>query len=429
SYTWDFGDGNITTTTNPIITHSYKLPGNYTVTLTVTDSDSLQNSTSKTIQVKTEASLEASSYIARTLGEIFYVDVEIMNVSNLHSFEFKLSYNTTLLDVLDVNEGGFLSGIGNVSITVYEINDDEGYVRFGATLTDPNAYAEGSGILATVTFQAVFATEWPETAECSLTLYETFLLNPQGTLIPHEVLNGIYRFIPYPPPSGAAVDIYTQRGGKGPYQPSDAFAPQEKVTLYAKVTYNGEPVAGKVVAFEVITSNGSSLIFRTNITDYNGMAVITFRVPTTVEFGEWLAIATVSISQIECNDGVTFDVGWLVEIVSIETLDKTGNLATSFAKGTQIYLKVTLSSILLFQRKITLVIILYDAANTPIGQIKITDLTVYPGENYIYASLSIPRWALVGTGSVYAIALTDLPSLGGVPYCPELSALLIITKC
>ncbi len=51
SYTWDFGDGNITTTTNPVITHVYNTVGNYTVTLNITDNDGLTASTSKTVKI------------------------------------------------------------------------------------------------------------------------------------------------------------------------------------------------------------------------------------------------------------------------------------------------------------------------------------------------------------------------------------------
>ena len=37
SYTWDFNDGNITTVSSPIVTHLYQNPGNYPVSLNVTD--------------------------------------------------------------------------------------------------------------------------------------------------------------------------------------------------------------------------------------------------------------------------------------------------------------------------------------------------------------------------------------------------------
>jgi PKD repeat protein len=52
SYTWDFGDGNITTTDNPIITHAYETYGTFTVTLNVTDSEGKWDTTSQQITVE-----------------------------------------------------------------------------------------------------------------------------------------------------------------------------------------------------------------------------------------------------------------------------------------------------------------------------------------------------------------------------------------
>jgi len=51
SYEWDFGDGNITSTTHEIIKHSYSEAGIYEVTLTVTDDKGAKNSTTKIITV------------------------------------------------------------------------------------------------------------------------------------------------------------------------------------------------------------------------------------------------------------------------------------------------------------------------------------------------------------------------------------------
>jgi len=52
SYTWDFGDGNITTEYDPIITHAYATYGTYTVTLNVTDSEGKWDTQSQMITVE-----------------------------------------------------------------------------------------------------------------------------------------------------------------------------------------------------------------------------------------------------------------------------------------------------------------------------------------------------------------------------------------
>jgi len=51
NYTWDFGDENITTLNNPIAKHTYTMPGNYNVTLTITDEFGFGNSTTKSFTV------------------------------------------------------------------------------------------------------------------------------------------------------------------------------------------------------------------------------------------------------------------------------------------------------------------------------------------------------------------------------------------
>jgi hypothetical protein len=55
--------------------------------------------------------------------------------------------------------------------------------------------------------------------------------------------------------SGWLVDVYTQKqpySGVGPGQPSDAFAPDDLVILYANVTYNGAGVQFVPVSFSVL---------------------------------------------------------------------------------------------------------------------------------------------------------------------------------
>jgi PKD repeat protein len=54
-YQWNFGDGNITITTEGTITHSYTSDGNYTVNLTVHGIDNLVNSTTREVTVQKTA--------------------------------------------------------------------------------------------------------------------------------------------------------------------------------------------------------------------------------------------------------------------------------------------------------------------------------------------------------------------------------------
>ena len=51
SYEWDFGDGNVTSTTHEILNHFYSEAGSYDVTLTVKDDDGATDSTTTMITI------------------------------------------------------------------------------------------------------------------------------------------------------------------------------------------------------------------------------------------------------------------------------------------------------------------------------------------------------------------------------------------
>jgi hypothetical protein len=95
SYTWDFGDGNITATANPVVTHVYSLPGDYNVTLTILDSEGLTCSTSK-------------------LVEALHHDVAVVDVVPYRSWAYEgrpISINVTIANVGDFVE--------NVTVDLY----------------------------------------------------------------------------------------------------------------------------------------------------------------------------------------------------------------------------------------------------------------------------------------------------------------------
>jgi hypothetical protein len=95
SYEWNFDDGNTTEITEPIVDHTYSLPGNYTVTLKVTDDNNLWNTTTRTITVDSE---RIYTFDVSLLG-LNYTIIAISN-STVTNFNFnhslkQISFNVT----------------------------------------------------------------------------------------------------------------------------------------------------------------------------------------------------------------------------------------------------------------------------------------------------------------------------------------------
>lgn len=117
-------------------------------------------------------------------GEVFTVDINIDNVADLSAFGFKLSYNTTMLDALDAVKGPFPS----VSYVTTEIYEPEGYVWIYGSC----ASADGSGTLATITFNVTYA----DGRTCTLHLFDTALYDSAIQPIDHVTLDGSVTVIP-----------------------------------------------------------------------------------------------------------------------------------------------------------------------------------------------------------------------------------------
>lgn len=91
------------------------------------------------------------------LHDTFTINVNVVDVSGLQGFDFCLSYDTTILDGLEVEEGSFMASFG-LTIVAYKEIDDEyeptvGRIWFAVALLG-DAFADGSGTLATITFNA-----------------------------------------------------------------------------------------------------------------------------------------------------------------------------------------------------------------------------------------------------------------------------------
>lgn len=230
---------------------------------------------------------------------------------------------------------------------------------------------------------------------------------------------------------GGSLDLFTQKtpfDGKGPNQTSDAFQQQELVVLYALVTFDGDPVANKAVAYQVDgppNALQNITIIAVGVTNASGIAQFAFRMPTApvnmeqIVFGKWYAIANVDVDGKVVNDSLTFEVGWLIRIKSIATLDNQLSPQTDFSRQSPIVFDLTLENIGLTPKNATLTVNVEDSQGHPMVFIELDNQSIIPGESHILASSEIPENAEIGAANASASAYTAPPTSGGIPYSPS----------
>ena len=159
-----------------------------------------------TISYETTVYVDPQESVVK-IGQTFKVNVSIADVRGLQGFDFCLSYNTTILDCLEVEEGPFMASFGPTLIAKLEIAD--GYSEsqgriWMAVVIYGNVSATGRGTLATITFNATAL------GEGSLDLHSIQPYNPDAVklstcdpkAISNKAVDGYFEVSsdPYDPP-------------------------------------------------------------------------------------------------------------------------------------------------------------------------------------------------------------------------------------
>ena len=117
SWSWDFGDGNSSSSQNPV--HNYVTDGNYTVTLTVTDDQGATNPSSQTVTVENTSGTVSGGFtetdVSPANGEILSYTIEVP--AGATSLEVDISGGTGNAD-LAINFGSTPSRTDNDCLEV-----------------------------------------------------------------------------------------------------------------------------------------------------------------------------------------------------------------------------------------------------------------------------------------------------------------------
>jgi hypothetical protein len=131
-----------------------------------------------------------------TLRTVFTANVSISDVFNLYAYEFKLYYNSTVLNGTSVAEGPFLEENGQtpffyvVAFTDH-YNSTYGVVWVDSTLEGNVLGINGNGVLATIEFSATNPGN-----SIPLSLRDVKLSDPNSNPIPYVSFDGTVTVLP-----------------------------------------------------------------------------------------------------------------------------------------------------------------------------------------------------------------------------------------
>jgi hypothetical protein len=147
----------------------------------------------------------STEYWTVSKGKTFTIDIKLADVTQLYGYEFKIYWNTQLLDLTTVQITPPWSAY---FIAKNETREDLGryWLAVSAYLTPSFT---GSTTLARLTFTIAYDPIYPENKTCSLNLADTKLSAPEGVPIYHMTHDGEYSIFSTRPKMAVAPATYT----------------------------------------------------------------------------------------------------------------------------------------------------------------------------------------------------------------------------
>ena len=113
----------------------------------------------------------------------FTVNITIENATTVYNYTFKLSYDATILNLVNATVGNFFPF---TAMFLIETNDTLGYVKFTVWLTPPELPVSGNGTLASITFHV------KALGSSVIHITDLTLLDEKGNQLPYTKEDGIF---------------------------------------------------------------------------------------------------------------------------------------------------------------------------------------------------------------------------------------------
>jgi len=168
-------------------------------------------------QLDPSMSFEKLRYTAQKVGDNFNVTVNLSFVEasrRIVGVQFRVTYDPTLIEALQVHEGPFLRQFNNTAAPPYtsltssiEVDAIYGPNVLVGILVLPNEtglwsnFPTGTGALVTITFKALYRPMEPDTLTMPLTLVNTLIIDDNLDEVSHTILNASYNPTPITRPT------------------------------------------------------------------------------------------------------------------------------------------------------------------------------------------------------------------------------------
>jgi hypothetical protein len=250
--------------------------------------------------VKASVSISPAMQVAYMIRQSFNFYVNVYDVENLSTVSFTLAYNASNLEFCEVKQLSFFPP-PPASNFQYEAIGSLGVLNVNISLVGSQPQLSGNGTLVYVRFEVI---QNPASSIASTIIFKQVSFGDgSGKTIPCDSNGAVcfwQSYAPDPPGDGLLTEAVNNA----------VFLTGQLVILTSQVTYQGAPVVNKLVAFQILDPTGSTVTIGVAITDKNGFATISFRIPDiSTSFGEWTSFSTVDLDQRILWDIAYFQVG------------------------------------------------------------------------------------------------------------------------